>query len=213
MPLPENLFRHVIRDNYSGGSKFRQELSKEQVSILISLFHPISIPPALFAKAKHSVELPAYLAEHKATHFGRPGSLSHNQQAQHVCHGSVATLACELTDVQSTDLQPVVPIHECSSYIRQKNHQTYLPENIALVWKDTHNSELGLAPLYHVAVPQTAAYSAAVASEDCHEVGTREERVQSTSSFMGEMYALLQQHHLHSILMCKRVVEGGHLSL
>lgn len=37
--------------------------------------------------------------------------------------------------------------------------------------------------------PQTAAYSAAVASEDCHEVGTREERVQSTSSFMGEMYA------------------------
>ncbi|KAL9685908.1 hypothetical protein QQ045_023362 [Rhodiola kirilowii] len=42
MPIPESNFRHVIKDNYQGRSKFRQDLSAEQVYNLISLFRPLS---------------------------------------------------------------------------------------------------------------------------------------------------------------------------
>lgn len=42
LPLPENAFKVAIKDNYQGGSKFKQELNNKQVHALISLFHPIT---------------------------------------------------------------------------------------------------------------------------------------------------------------------------
>lgn len=44
LPLPENVFRHVIKDNYEG-AKFRQELNSLQVDKLMSLFPPLEMPP------------------------------------------------------------------------------------------------------------------------------------------------------------------------
>ncbi|KAL9252072.1 DCD domain-containing protein [Drosera capensis] len=41
LPLPETIFKNVIKENYQGGAKFRQELSYGQVRELISLFRPL----------------------------------------------------------------------------------------------------------------------------------------------------------------------------
>ncbi|OWM76287.1 hypothetical protein CDL15_Pgr009933 [Punica granatum] len=46
LPVPECVFRHAIKENYSG-SKFKQELQSNQVNSLMELFRPIDImPPA-----------------------------------------------------------------------------------------------------------------------------------------------------------------------
>lgn len=44
LPLPEVAFKEVIKENYSGRSKFNQVLSEEQVNKLVSLFRPITVP-------------------------------------------------------------------------------------------------------------------------------------------------------------------------
>ncbi|XP_011018482.1 PREDICTED: uncharacterized protein LOC105121512 isoform X2 [Populus euphratica] len=46
LPLAESALKHAIKDNYQG-SKFRQELSAEQVKTLVSLFRPIDLPPSI----------------------------------------------------------------------------------------------------------------------------------------------------------------------
>ncbi|KAJ8425709.1 hypothetical protein Cgig2_024312 [Carnegiea gigantea] len=43
LPLPEVAFKEVIKENYSGRSKFKQVLSEEQVNKLVSLFRPITV--------------------------------------------------------------------------------------------------------------------------------------------------------------------------
>lgn len=48
LPLPESVFKPIIRDNYQG-SKFCQELSKEHVENLISLFCPVAMSPSQVA--------------------------------------------------------------------------------------------------------------------------------------------------------------------
>ncbi|XP_043703723.1 uncharacterized protein LOC122653839 [Telopea speciosissima] len=42
LPLPENAFKHAIRENYQGGTKFNPELTDTQVKKLISLFRPVA---------------------------------------------------------------------------------------------------------------------------------------------------------------------------
>lgn len=42
LPLPEIAFKHVIKDNYQGHCKFRQELSNKQVNDLIPLFRTVA---------------------------------------------------------------------------------------------------------------------------------------------------------------------------
>ncbi|KAK2634783.1 hypothetical protein Ddye_029575 [Dipteronia dyeriana] len=49
LPLTENAFKHAIKDNYQGGSKFRQDLTGKQVEFLISLFRPITAPTSVTA--------------------------------------------------------------------------------------------------------------------------------------------------------------------
>ncbi|XP_058179894.1 uncharacterized protein LOC131298439 [Rhododendron vialii] len=70
LPLPESVFKHVIKDNYQGSHKFKQELSGKQVTDLISLFRPINMPlpakdghpgfevPHALATKTHSMHLP-----------------------------------------------------------------------------------------------------------------------------------------------------------
>ncbi|KAL2939660.1 B2 protein [Bienertia sinuspersici] len=43
LPLPEEVLKDAIKENYTG-SKFKQELSDEQVNKLVPLFRPIEIP-------------------------------------------------------------------------------------------------------------------------------------------------------------------------
>ncbi|KAF7134231.1 hypothetical protein RHSIM_Rhsim08G0039000 [Rhododendron simsii] len=70
LPLPESVFKHVIKDNYQGSHKFKQELNGKQVTDLISLFRPITMPlpakdgrpgfevPHALATKMHSMHLP-----------------------------------------------------------------------------------------------------------------------------------------------------------
>lgn len=44
LPLPEVALKEVLKENYSGRSKFKQVLSEEQVNKLVSLFCPITLP-------------------------------------------------------------------------------------------------------------------------------------------------------------------------
>ncbi|KAK8709949.1 hypothetical protein V6N13_060947 [Hibiscus sabdariffa] len=44
LPLHESYFRHAIEYNYQKGSKFKQELKKQQVGCLLSLFQPLTVP-------------------------------------------------------------------------------------------------------------------------------------------------------------------------
>uniref|UniRef100_A0A7N0ZWE6 DCD domain-containing protein n=1 Tax=Kalanchoe fedtschenkoi TaxID=63787 RepID=A0A7N0ZWE6_KALFE len=44
MAIPESKFKHAIKHNYFGRSKFKQDLSADQVNNLISLFPPLSSP-------------------------------------------------------------------------------------------------------------------------------------------------------------------------
>ncbi|KAE8721363.1 DCD (Development and Cell Death) domain-like protein isoform 3 [Hibiscus syriacus] len=43
LPLHESSFRHAIEYNYQKGSKFKQELNKQQVRCLLSLFQPLTV--------------------------------------------------------------------------------------------------------------------------------------------------------------------------
>ncbi|KAF3430905.1 hypothetical protein FNV43_RR25635 [Rhamnella rubrinervis] len=54
LPLREREFKVAIKDNYQGGSKFRQVLSSNQVKALVSLFRPISVPVPSYAGASLS---------------------------------------------------------------------------------------------------------------------------------------------------------------
>ncbi|KAI8541251.1 hypothetical protein RHMOL_Rhmol08G0047200 [Rhododendron molle] len=60
LPLPESVFKHVIKDNYQGSHKFKQELSGKQVpQALATKMHSMHLPPppsGLFypAEAHHS---------------------------------------------------------------------------------------------------------------------------------------------------------------
>ncbi|KAL4296750.1 hypothetical protein GQ457_12G006620 [Hibiscus cannabinus] len=44
LPLHESYFRHGIEYNHQKGSKFKQELNKQQVGCLLSLFQPLTVP-------------------------------------------------------------------------------------------------------------------------------------------------------------------------
>ncbi|XP_057982557.1 uncharacterized protein LOC131167719 [Malania oleifera] len=62
LPLPESAFKHIIKDNYNGASKFRQEVSSEQVNKLVSLFHPITASP-ITPQLPNVVSLPPNIEE------------------------------------------------------------------------------------------------------------------------------------------------------
>ncbi|GMJ13995.1 hypothetical protein HRI_005068700 [Hibiscus trionum] len=64
LPLHEGSFRHAIEHNYQKGSKFKQELNKQQVGCLLSLFQPLTVPapgslqPMLLQTLENQLRLP-----------------------------------------------------------------------------------------------------------------------------------------------------------
>lgn len=89
LPLPESAFKHVIKDNYNAGSKFKQELSNEQVTNLMSLFRPILTIPVPFSNILPEAEVSAsydqYVVKRILNRSGQPSNYHCSQPAHHPC--------------------------------------------------------------------------------------------------------------------------------
>lgn len=89
LPLPESAFKHVIKDNYDAGSKFKQELNNEQVTNLMSLFRPILKIPVPFSNMMPEAEVSAsydrYLAKQILNRSGQSSNYHCSQPAHHPC--------------------------------------------------------------------------------------------------------------------------------
>lgn len=158
LPLPQSSFKHVIKTNYMGGSKFRQELTDEQVANLVSLFRPIvvphpvttdvspmpnAVPPVTVVPSNIRVKTPPaaelsasydqYLAGLQRTHAGFSCDRLHVQQAgpqfPHMLHASMPNSAGLQPVVESMHILPEVPKRQ---YYHGEAHQAFLLENPAL---------------------------------------------------------------------------------
>ncbi|KAL2529311.1 B2 protein [Forsythia ovata] len=182
-PLPESVFKHAIKENYHGGSKFRQELTEEQVTNLMSMFRPLITPLPVTVDTQPGAELSAsydlYLAK---LQLSGPGMLSSSQHVQQphlplglLPNASRADAESPCLGVQSDHLLPVVPKGQHDPCFSVEAHPAYNPENPTLVHPRMHgsntsiivpnDSKRGVVQL-QAARPPTAAYWAAVASED-----------------------------------------------
>ncbi|GFZ16271.1 hypothetical protein Acr_25g0006800 [Actinidia rufa] len=160
LPLPESAFKQVVKDNYQGRSKFKQELSDEQVMNLISLFRPIAIAPPQAVASLMSSAVPAQEIEPPGfeKQFGPPAELSasydqylagrhfiqagpkhHSQNFQqtgtpfsHVPHASVAK-------VQTIHLSRVNAQPRAEPYYLTEAYQVYCHQNPALPPQDAYN--------------------------------------------------------------------------
>ncbi|XP_057465752.1 uncharacterized protein LOC130755374 [Actinidia eriantha] len=160
LPLPESAFKQVVKDNYQGRSKFKQELSDEQVMNLISLFRPIATaPPQAFASLMSSavpaqeIEPPGFEKQSRppaelsasydqylaGRHLIQAGPKHHSQHVQqtgtpfsHVPHASVAK-------VQTIHLSRVNAQPQAEPYYLTEAYQVYCHQNPALPPQDAYN--------------------------------------------------------------------------
>ncbi|KAB2599182.1 hypothetical protein D8674_009453 [Pyrus ussuriensis x Pyrus communis] len=156
LPLPENAFKAAIRDNYQGGSKFKQELNSKQVHALISLFCPLteSVPttaPPLRDVARPG-SFPSPITE-KGFHptarlFHQEGSYSYGVQRSHALpldtqsrqaipyplydQYEVKThVECLRRHMEPQHVQHASLPHHADSYYLAAAHEPYLPENLS----------------------------------------------------------------------------------
>lgn len=139
LPLPESVFKPMIRDIYQG-SKFRQELREEHVQKLISLFRPVAMSPSNAA-----VSLPAAVSLEQIDKppgfevYSEPGAERSDLQYQdlarpphhpqdmgkrdkhpaHVSHTS--------KKLQGVSLQPVRAQPQLQQYYTTEAHSAYFP--------------------------------------------------------------------------------------
>ncbi|XP_008222247.1 PREDICTED: uncharacterized protein LOC103322143 isoform X2 [Prunus mume] len=164
LPLPENAFKVAIKDNYEGGSKFKQELNNKQVHALISLFRPItaSVPtPAaplpdvarsgLFRSpiteeefhptAKMCLQEGSYLPGMQCTH-----ELPIHMQSKQVVRYPLYD-KCEVETHVARAQPPTEPRHvvqhaslphHADSYYLAAEHEPYLPEQPFLSYQDAY---------------------------------------------------------------------------
>nr|XP_027102049.1 uncharacterized protein LOC113722998 isoform X2 [Coffea arabica] len=89
LPLPESAFKHVIKDNYNASIQFKQELSNEQVTNLMSLFRPILTIPVPFSNILPEAEVSAsydrYVVKRILNRSGQPSNYHCSQPAHHPC--------------------------------------------------------------------------------------------------------------------------------
>ncbi|CAK9166167.1 unnamed protein product [Ilex paraguariensis] len=156
LPLPESAFKHVIKDNYNGGSKFRQELSAEQVTNLISTFRPMAVspsgsavslmpnavrpakfvPPGIEVQTRPVAEFSSsyaqYLGRSQLTHHELALNSQHVQQAGPLCarvpHASIADMDCLQPTTQSMHLLPKIPQTVADPYYPAEGRHVYFPE-------------------------------------------------------------------------------------
>lgn len=157
LPLPEVAFKDVIKENYTSGSKFNQELSDEQVNKLVSLFRPItiSLPPRPSPHFHNAVEslhpgfrgssvqiakLPShgqYDAHSGLTDIQLHPSHSLFQDVPlpppHLAHNQVA-----LVRHDKVALQPRLSQPSCRQFDSAHLHQAYHPDDPGLHQHDTH---------------------------------------------------------------------------
>ncbi|CAK7356060.1 unnamed protein product [Dovyalis caffra] len=128
LPLAESALKHAIRDNYQG-SKFRQELSTEQVKTLVSLFWSIDLPPstsgvATFANVAPAHAYPSAITVEKVLPPARPHSL-YLPGANHAYTflGGLVQPSKHLHYVPHNTLPP-----QSNQYYSAEAHLPYLPE-------------------------------------------------------------------------------------
>ncbi|XVE63772.1 hypothetical protein DITRI_Ditri07aG0046700 [Diplodiscus trichospermus] len=110
LPMHESSFRHAIEYNYQKGFKFKQELNKQQVTSLVSLFCPLTTPPP--------ASLWPMLLQGLQNQSGLPfpkdscAQVLESQQFQQIAHhqqsmGHVHPVEPNVTGLQLSYVQPV----------------------------------------------------------------------------------------------------------
>ncbi|KAL5552597.1 hypothetical protein UlMin_039998 [Ulmus minor] len=144
LPLPQSAFKVAIKDNYQG-SKFRQELSSQQVNGLISLFRPLTLtalassgPP--LSQLARPYSIPATIEEERFRppprlpqfHCRPVGKLNDNHPKHIVAHslydqyGIKTRAACVQPPIKH---QHIAFQQAADSYCIPDAHNPYLPEN------------------------------------------------------------------------------------
>ncbi|XP_026425503.1 uncharacterized protein LOC113321800 isoform X2 [Papaver somniferum] len=88
LPLPESVFRHAIKENYHGGTKFQQKLSNCQAKKLFSLFHPIGCPPESVLGAPPRQSPPVKIYQNRQPSRLPPPNDPYASTAFHRAHGT-----------------------------------------------------------------------------------------------------------------------------
>ncbi|XP_073299400.1 uncharacterized protein [Primulina huaijiensis] len=204
LPLPESSLRHVIRENYRG-SKFNQELNGQQVSNLLSSFHPLSTSSSQLApqtlsnkpllampravpedQFEYTSQLPALENQYfTGMQYGHAPQLVRSQIVPNVSfprHVGQRT-AAYVSHVQANSDHRGLQVS--SNYYVSNAHQPYIPEGLAHQYEDPYSR--------YRTMPETAH----------HVQGSGISRDQGTS--------LGREHH-QSSLQCQVPYQGSALS-
>lgn len=167
LPLPEVAFKEAIRENYYGGSKFKQGLSEEQVNKLASLFRPIALPSTPPPSSVYHNAMESPHPGHRGSSFQTTKFPTHGQYAarsdhinmqlhsssyvqevpfppSHLPHNQVAVAGNHTLASQPFHSQPSYQQHD-PAYVRE----TYHPDHPGLYQHETHAR-------YGAVIPQIA---------------------------------------------------------
>ncbi|XP_009359878.2 uncharacterized protein LOC103950401 [Pyrus x bretschneideri] len=212
LPLPENAFKAAIRDNYQGGSKFKQELNSKQVHALISLFRPLTESVPTSAAPPRDVAKPgSFPSPITEEGFHPTARLSHQEGSY--SYGMQRTRASPL-DMQSRQAIPyplydqyevethvghvwprLEPRHvqhaslpgHADSYYLAATHEPYLPEQPYMSHQDAYRRHRVTLAEEMVPRDQVVAYGSEYDGPQL--LKRREREIAPRSNYVAESYS------------------------
>ncbi|KAM1609454.1 hypothetical protein ACFX14_021469 [Malus domestica] len=212
LPLPENAFKAAIRDNYQGGSKFKQELNSKQVHALISLFRPLTESVPTSAASPRNVAKPgSFPSPITEEGFHPTARLSHQEGSY--SYGMQRTRASPF-DMQSRQAIPY-PLydqyevkthvghvwprleprhvqhaslpHHADSYYLAAAHEPYLPEQPYMSHQDAYRRHRVTLAEEMVPRDQVVAYGSEY--DGPQMLKRREREIAPRSNYVAESYS------------------------
>ncbi|CAN6548594.1 unnamed protein product [Malus baccata var. baccata] len=212
LPLPENAFKAAIRDNYQGGSKFKQELNSKQVHALISLFRPLTESVPTSAASPRNVAKPASFPSPITEEGFHPTARLSHQEGSY-SYGMQRTRASPF-DMQSRQaipyplydqyevkthvghvwprleprhVQPASLPHHADSYYLAAAHDPYLPEQPYMSHQDAYRRHRVTLAEEMVPRDQVVAYGSEY--DGPQMLKRREREIAPRSNYVAESYS------------------------
>ncbi|XP_026412729.1 uncharacterized protein LOC113308475 [Papaver somniferum] len=185
LPLPESVFKHAIKENYHGGTKFQQKLSNCQAKKLFALFHPIGCPTVSVLGAPPRQSPPIEVYQNRQPSRLPPPNDPYASPAFHRGHGTPPP-------PMSGYIHSAAQKHWTNPYFGMEGRRTYSREN-ALI--PAHNPYTR-----HRAAPDVESQGAKVGENEYNPQllpveRKREQEKQLTQQFGGASYYSTHPSH------------------